>query len=39
MVDVVTELARQGVLSELLYTDDLVLRSETTEGLINEIVT
>ena len=33
MVDVVTEFAREGVLSELLYADDLVLMSETIEGL------
>ena len=29
VLDVFTELAIQGVLSELLYTDDLVLMSET----------
>ena len=33
VVDVVTEFAREGVLSELLYVDDLVLMSETIEGL------
>ena len=33
VVDVVTELAREGVLSELLYADDLVLMSETIDGL------
>ena len=33
MVDVVTELASEGVLCELLYADDLVLMSETIEGL------
>ena len=32
MVDVVTEFAREGVLSQLLYVDDLVLMSETIEG-------
>ena len=32
VVDVVTEFAR-GVLSELLYADDLVLMSEIIEGL------
>ena len=32
VVDVVTEFAREGVLSELLYADDLVLMSETIEG-------
>ena len=35
-VDVVTEFAREGALSELLYADDLVLMSETTEGLRNK---
>ena len=33
VVDVVTEFARECVLSELLYVDDLVLMSETIEGL------
>ena len=33
VVDVVTEFAREGVLSELLYANDLVLMSETIEGL------
>ena len=33
VVDVVTELAREGALSELLHADALVLMSETTEGL------
>ena len=33
MVDVVYELARVGVPSEFLYDDDLVLMSETIEGL------
>ena len=32
MVDVITEFAREGELSELLYADDLVLISETIEG-------
>ena len=31
VVDVVTEFAREGVLSELLYADGLVLMSETIE--------
>ena len=38
MVDVVTELAREGVLSEWLYADGLVLMSETIEGLRNKFV-
>ena len=33
IVDVVTEFAREGALSELLHADDLVLISETIEGL------
>ena len=33
MADVATEFAREGALSELLYADDLVLMSETIEGL------
>ena len=28
VIDVITELARDGVLNELLYADDLVLMSE-----------
>ena len=32
VVDVVTEFAREGALSELLYAVDLVLISETIEG-------
>ena len=35
VVDVVTEFAREGALSELLYADDLVLMNETIEGLRN----
>ena len=31
VIDVVTELAREGLLSELLYADDLVLMSESIE--------
>ena len=38
VVDVVTELARQSALSELLYADDLVLLSETIEGLRNKFL-
>ena len=33
VVNVVTELASEGVLGELLYADDLVLMSERIEGL------
>ena len=33
VVDVVTESVRNGLMSELLYADDLVLISETMEGL------
>ena len=33
VVDVVTEFARKGVLSELLYVDDLVFMGEKIEGL------
>ena len=33
MVDVVTELTREGVLSKLLYAEDLVLMSETTDEM------
>ena len=32
-VDVVSDLVREGVLSELVYADDVVLMSETMEGL------
>ena len=38
MVDVVTEIAREGALSELLNADDLVLMSETIEGLKYEFI-
>ena len=38
VVDVVTELDREGALSELLYADDLVLMSETIEGLRNKFL-
>ena len=33
VVDVVTVFTRVGALSDLLYADDLVLMSETIEGL------
>ena len=36
VVDVVTEFAREGALSELQFADDLVL-SETIEGLRNNL--
>ena len=38
VVDVVTELARDGALSELLYADDLVLMSEIFEGTGNTFI-
>ena len=38
VVDVVTEFAREGALSELLYVDDVVLMSETIEGLRNKFL-
>ena len=37
VVDVVTEFVR-SVLSELLYADDLLLMSETIEGLRNKFL-
>ena len=33
MVDVVTKIVRSGSMSEVLYADDLLLMSETMEGL------
>ena len=38
VVDIVTELAREGVLSDLRYADDLVLMSETIDGLRDEFM-
>ena len=38
VVDVVTEFAREDALSELLCADDLVLISETIEGLRNKLL-
>ena len=38
VVDVVTEFAREGALSELLYADDLVMMSETIERLRNKFM-
>ena len=37
VVDVVTESVRSGSMSEMLYVDDLVLMSETVEGLREKI--
>ena len=36
VVNVVTELACEGVLSELLYAEDLILMTETIMGLDTE---
>ena len=38
VVDIVSELDRDGVLSELLYTDGLLLMSETIGGLRNKFL-
>ena len=38
VVDIVTEFAGEGALSELLYADDLVLMSETIAGLRNKFL-
>ena len=38
VADVLTEFAREGALSELLYADDLVLMGETFMGLINKFL-
>ena len=38
VVDVVTEFATEGALSELLYADDLILMSETIEGHRNKFI-
>ena len=38
VVDVVTEFGREVALGELLYADDLVLRSETIDGLMNKFL-
>ena len=38
VVDVLTDFSREGALSELLYADDLVLMSETIEGLRNRFL-
>ena len=38
VVDVVIEFTIEGALSELLYADDLVLMSETIDGLVNKFL-
>ena len=38
VVDVVTEFASEGALSELLCADDLVLMRQTNEGLRNKFI-
>ena len=38
VLDVVTELAREGVQSELLYADDLVVMSERIKGHRNVFI-
>ena len=38
IVDIVAQFVREGVLSELLYVDDLVLMSETIDGLRNKVL-
>ena len=38
VVDVVTEYAREGVLSELLHADDLALMNETIKGYRNKFL-
>ena len=38
VIDVVTKFAREGALSELQYDDDLVLMSETFDGLRNKFL-
>ena len=38
VADVVTEFAREGALSELLYADDLVLMTEAIERLRNKFL-
>ena len=38
VVDVVTDFFSEGALSELLYADDLVLMSETSEGPRNKFL-
>ena len=38
VLDVFTEFAREGVLSKLLYANDLVLMSQTIVGLRNKFL-
>ena len=38
VVDFVTEFAREGALNELLYVDDLMMMSETIEGVTNKFL-
>ena len=38
IVDVATEFTREGALREFLYADDLVMKSETIEGLTNKFL-
>ena len=38
LIDVVSEFAGEGALSQLLYADDLVLTSETMKGLWNKFL-
>ena len=38
VVDFVTEFAREGALCELLYADDLVLKSKPIVGLRDEFL-
>ena len=38
VVNVVTKFAGVGVLSELLYADDLVLMSDITDGLMSRLI-
>ena len=38
VVDVITEFAREGSLSEFLYANDIVLLSETLEGLWDNFI-
>ena len=38
LVDAITEFDKEGVLSELLYADDIVLMSQIIEGLRNKFI-